>query len=96
MKSLIEAYQLTRADIFPDDRSSGFANKTEKVPAKYRDPSSGKTQCTWHSTQMASGDLRHLGALNACRVGRPPRRGTATAGGSIERLTPVTVFAARR
>jgi len=43
IKSLIEAYQLTCADIFPDDRPRGTANKTEKVPAKYRDPDTGKT-----------------------------------------------------
>jgi DNA-binding protein H-NS len=43
IKSLIEAYQLTCADIFPDDRPRGIANKTEKVPAKYRDPDTGKT-----------------------------------------------------
>ena len=43
IKTLIETYQLTRADIFPDERVRGTARKTEKVAAKYKDPASGKT-----------------------------------------------------
>jgi DNA-binding protein H-NS len=43
IKTLIETYQLTRADIFPDERPRGAVRKTEKVAAKYKDPVSGKT-----------------------------------------------------
>ena len=43
IKALIDTYQLTRADIFPDERARTGGKKTEKVAAKYKDPASGKT-----------------------------------------------------
>ena len=42
IKTLIETYQLTRADIFPEERPRAVGKKTEKVAAKYKDPTSGK------------------------------------------------------
>ncbi len=46
VRGIIEEYQLTPADIFPNTRGAKSASARKsggKVPAKYRDPLSGKT-----------------------------------------------------
>lgn len=43
VRSIIDEYQLTAADIFPGGKSKGTSKKTGKVAAKYRDPITGNT-----------------------------------------------------
>jgi DNA-binding protein H-NS len=42
IRELIQEFDLTAVDVFNAPRKSGKAKSTNKIPAKYRDPVSGK------------------------------------------------------